>query len=162
MKNKVLVTHGTRPFAQRVAKFLPDKYTPLFASADEMPSVLISGGSFVQIPPAQAPSFLHQVLKTCLDHGVSDVIPLGAGELYPMAQALPLFLEYGIDVWVPHTEVLTALPLIENPPRQLPLQLLHKGKKLNGEPTVDAGEDLSGVFILSDDGEGWALCCVAD
>lgn len=160
MKNNVLITQGMRPFAQRVAKRLPNTYNPLFASAEDVPYVLINGGNFLKIPDADTAAFIHEVLKRCLDREISTVIPLGIQELYPMAEARQLFSEYGIDVWVPNVTALAELPIIENPPKQLPLIVLSEGHDIGGGNVDLRFHDLSGVFTPSDAGEELALCCI--
>lgn len=162
MKPNVLITQGMRPFAHRVAKKLSTACIPLFGSAEEIPYVLINGGNFTTIPPANAPAFIHEVLKICLDREISAVIPLGAQELYPMAEARQLFSEYGVDIWVPPVTVLAGLPIFENPPKELPLTILSGGRVIAGGNVGQQVESLSGVFTSSDSGEEWALCCIAD
>jgi len=162
MQDKVLITQGMRPFAQRVAKLLPVTYTPLFGSAEDVPDVLITQGKFLRIPPVNTPVFIHEVLKKCLDKEISAVIPLGIEELYPMAEARPLFSEYGIDIWVPDVAELANLPIIENPPKQLSLIVLAEGRAINGGGLDKVGEGVSGIFTRSDSGDELALCCIAD
>lgn len=162
MQDKVLITQGMQPFAQRVAKRLPAAYVPLFGSAADVPQVLIDGGNFLRIPHPNAPAFVHEVLKRCLDREISVVIPLGIQELHPMAEARPLFSEYGIDVWVPAVNTLTQLPVIENPPKQMPLVILSADTVIVGKRVNRQFDGLSGVFTPSDSGDEMALCCVAD
>lgn len=142
---KVLITYGTRPLAQRVARLLPAGQPVVFGSADEVPEVLLRTGNYLSIPRSAAPAFVHEVLKVCLDRAVTTLVPLGANECYPMAEAKPLFAEYGIAVAVPDLTELESLVIIENPPRQLPLTLFPNG-----------------IFTPSDSGDEWALCCIAD
>lgn len=145
MQNSVLITKGMRPFAQRVAKLLIASYRPLFGSAEDVPDVLLNQGNFLQIPPVTKPTFMHELLKHCLDKGVAAVLPLGMEELHPLAEVRPLFAEYGVDVWVPELSELADTLIVENPPSGLPLTVL---------PT--------GVYTQSDIGEEVALCCIAD
>ena len=134
-----------QPFAQRVAKQLPAIDKPLFGSAEDIPQVLIAQGTFLRIPPVTAPTFIHELLKHCLDRAVSAILPLGRDELYPLAQARPLFSEYGVAVWLPEISVLAGVAVLENPP---------KGVALHISP--------EGVFAYADSGEEKALCCIAD
>lgn len=161
MASTVLITQGTRPFAQRVAKLLPAVQTVLFC-ADELPVVLLRVGNYFKAPSTDTPAFVHEMLKLCLDNDVDTLIPLGKHELYAMAEARQLFSEYDIAIWVPEVADLTALPVIENPPRQLPLLLLHNGTAIT--PALYGGhfDTLSGVFTPSDSGDELALCCIAD
>ncbi len=162
MQDKVLITQGMRPFAQRVAKMLPVTYRPLFGSAEDVPNVLINQGNFLRIPQVNTPVFVHEVLKKCLDNEISAVIPLGIEELYPLAEARLLFLEYNIDIWVPDVTVLANLPVIQNPPKQLALIVLAGSSMIADGSTDKRFEGLSGVFTPSDSGDELALCCIAD
>lgn len=162
MHGHVLITQGTRPFAQRVGKLLPDGPRVLFGSSDEVPDVLVQTGNYLQFPKAGSPAFVHRVLKICLDMEVETLLPLGANELYPMAEARQLFAEYGIDVWVPTIPQLAGLPVLENPPRQLPLMVLRNGTVLNRDGNSNRYDTLSGVFTPSDAGDELALCCIGD
>lgn len=162
MQNNVLITHGIRPFAQRIARTLPITYRPLFGSAADIPSVLLDRDNFLSIPHVNESVFIHGVLKRCLDKGISAVIPLGIDELYPLAEARPLFSEYGIDIWVPDVATLAELPVIPNPSTQLPLILLCDGSAIVGDNGDSRFDGLSGVFTPSDSGDELALCCIAD
>ncbi len=159
---KLLMTQGTSPFAQRVAKLLPAGHAVRFAAAI-LPEALLHTGNYLAIPRADVPAFVHELLKACLDGQVEALLPLGAAELHPLAGARQLFAEYGIDVWVPSVGELDGLAVIANPPRPLPLMVLRNGAIVGG--AADAGPRygaLSGVFALSDGGDEPALCCVAD
>lgn len=162
MAGPVLITWGTRPFAQRVAKLLPAAQPVLFCAADELPEVLLRSGNYLRAPRADSPAFVHEMLKICLDNNVKTLIPLGSNELYAMAEARQLFSEYGIAIWVPEVIDLAELAVIENPPRQLPLLLLHKGNTVTGAREDEQYDTLSGVFTPSDSGDELALCCIAD
>lgn len=162
MQNKVLITQGMRPFAQRVAKLLPVTYTLLFGSAEDVPNILIDNGNFVRIPHANTPIFIHEVIKKCLDREISVVIPLGVEELYPLAKGRPLFSEYGIEIWVPDVNVLANLSVVENPPKQLTLIVLAEGRSIPDGNADKRFEGLSGVFTPSDSDDELALCCIAD
>ena len=163
MLSKVLITQGTRPFAQRVAKqLLPPEANVLFGSADEVPAVLLNTGNYLRITHPKMPAFAHEMLKICLDHVVDVLIPLGRDELFPLAEARQLFAEYGIAIWLPDVVDLAELTIIENPPRQLPLLLLRDGVPV--ADTIDAQQygSLSGIFSVSDEGGELALCCIVD
>lgn len=162
MTGKVLITQGTRPFAQRVAKLLPAQQTVLFCAADEMPDVLLRAGNYFKAPRADTPAYVHEMLKVCLDNEIGTLIPLGENELYLMAGARPLFLEYGIAVWIPEAVDLAELAIIANPPRQLPLLVLYNGVAIAGDHESERYDALSGIFTRSDSGDELALCCIAD
>src|SRR5690606_24006306 len=105
---------------------------------------------------------IHEMIKRCLDREISVVLPLGVDEMYPLAEARPLFSEYGIEIWVPDVNLLADLPIIENPPKQLTLIVLAQGRPIaNGNASMRF-EGLSGVFTPSDSGDELALCCIAE
>ncbi|WP_257669066.1 hypothetical protein [Parapedobacter tibetensis] len=163
MSSKVLITQGTRPFAQRVARELSSpKQQVLFGSADEVPDVLLRTGNYLRIPHPSMPVFVHELLKICLDSEVDILIPMGKNELYPLAKARPLFAEYGVEVWVPDVADLAGLVIIESPPRKLPLLVVSDGVVVTGPEAGKRHGTLSGVFIPSDSGDEMALCCIAD
>ncbi len=165
MAQYTLITQGTKPLAQRLARLLPATHRVVFGAADEMPEVLLRSGNYVRIPQAVSPAFAHEMLKRCLDSQVEVLIPLGKYELKPLLEAKLLFNEYGIRILLPEQSLFDQLMLFENPPVQLPLHVLENGQPLNQAAVditgpMDTG--LSGVFILSDSGDEAALCCLAD
>src|SRR5690606_1429922 len=108
------------------------------------------------------PTFVHEVLRRCMDNAIELVIPLGMAELYPMAAARPLFAEYDIALCVPEMAALAELMIVENPPREMPLSILQEGAAIAGNtPGMQQGA-LSGVFTPSDTDHDMALCCVTD
>ncbi|WP_143053828.1 ATP-grasp domain-containing protein [Parapedobacter koreensis] len=162
----MLITQGMRPFAQRVANQLSERQRKhvLFGSSEEMPQVLLRLDNYLKIPQVSTAAFAHEMLKTCLDKHVAILIPLGVDELYPLAEARQLFSEYGITICVPSPTELAELAIIENPPKQLPLLLLHHGRPVVADQEQAIGQygTLSGVFSPADSGDELALCCVAD
>ncbi len=162
MLHKVLITQGTRPFAQRIARLLFTESTVLFGTADEVPAVLLQTGNYLRIASPNRPTFIHEMLKACLDNEVDVLIPLGKNELYPLAEAKQLFAEYGVTVWVPDTADLQELTIIENPPKQFALLALQGGVAVADPQHVQRYGSLSGIFVPSDSGEEMALCCVAE
>lgn len=162
MANKVLITQGTQPFAQRVARQLQEGCLIAFGAADEMPDVLLRSGNYVNLPNIKSPAYVHGMLKVCLDLQVNILIPLGKHELGRLVEVKALFKEYGIEVLSPEQQVMEALVIIENPPSQLPVVIVQDGRVLNGAVAGPIDVRLSGVFMRSDSGEDMALCCIAD
>lgn len=161
MEMNVLITQGTCPFAQRVAKLVPAARI-VFAASDDISEVLLHTGKYVKIPRPSDPTFVHEVLRRCMDNAIELVIPLGMAELYPMAVARPLFAEYDIALCVPEMAALAELMIVENPPREMPLSILQEGAAIAGNtPGMQQGA-LSGVFTPSDTDHDMALCCVTD
>lgn len=167
---KLLITQGTAPFAQRVAKHLHQDLGAqvCFASADPIPQVLLDTGHYQQIPAAGHPTFAHEMLKLVLDQEATHLLPLGMEEVVVLAASKLLFNEYDIQVLIPGIDDIDSgdVQVMENPPRQLELLLLDRGQQI-GPASVSADgrqpafpEKLSGVFCFSDEGEPY-LCLSA-
>jgi len=152
----ILITYGTRPFAQRLGKLLSAAFVCHYASSEPFPEILLKG-NYRKIPTGANPTFAHELLKLALDEGYQYILPLGRSELQPLHEARILLEEYGISLLLP--EELEAYMLIENPPTELEIRVLHKGRDLvTGGKLVD--ESFSGATLLSDAGDEPALCIV--
>ena len=163
MADYMLITQGTQPFAQRLGRQLAAGRQVLFGAADGLPEVLLRSGNYVRLPHVDTSAFTHEMLKVCLDHGVTHLVPLGISELRPLLEAKILFGEYGVSVLLPDSRVFDELTHFENPPAQLPLVVLEDGKPIDQlEPEEIADASLSGVYVRSDSGDTFALCCLSD
>ena len=152
--DKILITYGTRPFAQRIGALLSPVYEVGYASAESFPDLLLRG-NYHRIPTGANPTFVHELLKLCLDKGYQLLLPLGKLELQPLHEARILLAEYGIEVLLPSE--LADCPLMESPSGEL--CILQEGKDLlTGEKRCDS--TFSGVVMLSDSGEEALLCIV--
>jgi len=162
MANKVLITQGTRPFAQRVGKLLQAQQTVQFGTADEIPHVLLQTGDYVRFAGVDTPAFEHEILRTCLDNGIDVLIPLGEAEVYLLSRAQALFAEYGIAMWIPDAIHLAQLEIIRNPERRYPLLVLDHGVAVAGEQQGEYSRALSGVFTRPTPNDELVLCCITD
>lgn len=162
MERRVLITQGTRPFAQRVGKLLPSPYQVRFGSADEIPQVLLQTGHYIQFPGVDTAAFEHELLRACLDNGIEVVIPLGEQEIDLLARAKQLFAEYGIAIWMPDAAHPGELVLVSNPERHLPLVVLDRGVVVSEGQQGEQPGTLSGVFTRRISTEALALCCITD
>lgn len=158
----ILITQGTRPFAQRVARQLPAGQRIVFGAADEMPEVLLQSGNYIRLPNARSSAFAHEMLKICLDRQLTKLIPLGKQELGRLMEAKVLFEEYGMQLLLPERHAMETLMVIENPPAQLPVMVLENGLPIGDHTASRMDAALSGVFTQSDSGDEIALCCIAD
>ncbi|MGB3066455.1 hypothetical protein [Sphingobacterium thalpophilum] len=156
---KILITFGTRPLAMRVAKRLAQDFEILYASSEEIPELLLKSGKYFRIPKGLQPTFAHELLKLSLDKQVDYVLPLGGFELESLAEAKTLFDEYQISLLVPDKDKLADIPLMENPPAELPYVLLNKGEDLFAAGHYE--QTLDGLFVTSDSGQDYALACVS-
>lgn len=134
---RTLITSGTSAFSQRVAKLFLDENL-LFADSSPIPAPFINSGKYIPIPLPDKASFVHEVLKVCLDHSITKLLPLKEGELMPLAESSALFAEYGILILVPSVESLNTISKIINPTRincpeiTIKQQVMHNGQKING------------------------------
>jgi len=156
---KILITFGTRPLAMRIAKRLGADFEILYASSEDIPELLLASGKYAKIPKGLLPTFAHEILKLSLDQQVDYVLPLGGFELEPLAAAKVLFEEYQISVLAPDKDLLETIPVMENPPAELPYKLLSKGNNLLDSTSFE--RSLDGLFVASDSGEDLALICLS-
>ena len=153
---KIVITYGTRPLAQRVGQMLAVGFQVVYASAETFPDILLRQ-NYRKIPTGANPIYAHELLKTCLDVGASYILPLGKMETGVLEESRVLFQEYGIEILQPKD--LTAFFIFENPPREQALYVCEDGiDLLYGENRNDNG--FSGVGMLSDSGEDMMWCLV--
>ncbi|HLT42007.1 MAG TPA: hypothetical protein VKZ95_04820 [Sphingobacteriaceae bacterium] len=147
----VLITSGISAFAQRVAKLFAEKNL-VFADSKPIPTPFINTGKYVAIPSPDKSSYVHEVLKVCLDLSINKVVPLGKDEYLPLARSKVLFEEYGIVVLLPDLENLADIPKLINPTRVNSPKIVLKER---------VPEDLGvfGIYSANDDRE-WSLCFV--
>lgn len=153
---KLLITFGTRPLAQRLYKILAPHFQIIFATSEEVPTFLAA--NYQKIPTGVNPTFAHEALKLCLDNQIDCILPLGLSEIQSLSSANVLFEEYGIHILAPNQENLNELFVLENPSSSVDLILCQDGKSLISDK--DLGIKISGLFALADEGEDLALCTI--
>lgn len=153
---KLLITYGTRPLAQRLAKQWKDKFELHYATSEEVPSFLQA--TYPQIPTGVNPTFAHELLKLCLDQQIDFVLPLGESEINALAEAKQLFEEYDITAIVPAMDNLPLYFILDNPSSELMPHLYVKGKSLDG--AADLKLPATGLLLVSDNQEELALITV--
>lgn len=158
---RLLITYGTRPLAQRLGRLLPAPERILFGACEAIPGVMLDTGKYVGIPHGASQAYAHEMLKCCLDHGADTLVPLGKAEIGPLAAGKQLFAEYGIRVLVPDLSVLEEMPVLENPASRTQVDILLDGASLLGERR-NASTELSGVFAFETESAQPALCCLSD
>ncbi len=94
----VLITAGLSPEAYRLKRILNIKEVVF---ADQSPLPRIPGNDSLVIPSYTSPSFVHEVLKGCLDLGITKIYPLKPGEVIELSKARYLFLEYNVMLIIP-------------------------------------------------------------
>lgn len=159
---RILITYGTRPLAQRLGRLLSAEDRVHYGTSESIPQILLDTAKYLGIPHGASPAYAHEMLKRCLDHNVRLLLPLGVAEIGPLAAAKPLFAEYGIRVLIPDLYVLEELPVIENPGSQVDIDLLAAGVSLLGK-AGNGSPELSGVFAFETESSArHALCCLTD
>jgi len=153
---KLLITFGTRPLAQRIAKLIQSQYDVKFASSEEVPSFLAA--NYSKIPTGINPTFAHELLKLCLDKQIDYLLPLGLSEVQSLSETKLLFEEYGIHVLSPDKSDLEDIFVLENPASTIELLICEKGKSIHSDKTLEF--EVSGLLTVSDDGNDVALCTV--
>lgn len=144
----ILITSGLTSFAQRVAKLFPEENV-FFADANSIPDFFLQKGKYATIPSSDTASFLHEVLKTCLDLSIDKLVPLGESELIALAKSRALFEEYGIILLIPSLERLENISKLIDPTPINSAEI-----KLGGPNPEDYG-----VFTIDNEGH-FALCCI--
>lgn len=93
----ILITQGTSATAQKRAKsYLTDHV--FFADSLPVPKPLIDSGKFIQLPSVSASTFIHELLKACLDTNASVLLLLSESEIELVLPEKFLFEEYNIEV----------------------------------------------------------------
>lgn len=93
-----LITSASDSAAFRIARLLNDKNL-VFGSIEKMPD--ITGSKFIRIPPANSPSFTHELLKICIDHQIHGIFPLMKDEIIELSSSRVLFEEFDIKIIIP-------------------------------------------------------------
>jgi len=101
----VLITAAADSAAFRLARIL-NKENIIFAGYDDMP--IIPGKRFLRIPAANSSSFIHEVLKVCLDHNIKEIYPLKLDEILEFSTSRQLFQEFDIKLIIPSTQWIKA------------------------------------------------------
>src|SRR5690606_41246068 len=100
MMDTILITYGTRPFAQRVGRLLSSRYEVDYGSSEPFLDILLKQ-NYHRIPTGANPTFAHEQLKLCLNKGYKMKLPLGKMEGQPLNEARVLIEEYGTGVVLP-------------------------------------------------------------
>ncbi len=155
----ILITCGTGPLAQRIKQNL-SAFDVYLATSQPVPDVLLSSGKYFRIPSALTPHFIHELLKISLDLQVDYLLPLGVKEIQTLVEGKLLFEEYGISLLVPEATLAEDIPHLVDPPRGVPLEIIHKGRSVHSAYFVP-DSNYSGLFTFNDDDEPY-LCFSTD
>lgn len=97
LSNIIIITQGTSAGAQKRAKDYPVDQV-FFADSVPVPKPLLNSGRFIQLPPVSAQTFIHELLKACLDKNASTLLLLSEAEIELVLPEKFLFEEYDIEV----------------------------------------------------------------
>jgi hypothetical protein len=103
---KVLITAATTAKAYKLQRLLDQGQTYVYADQESLPGFMAGGKQFVRISSGDSPSFVHELLKVCLDLQIDVVCPLRKNEILSLSEARQLFLEYNIKLIVPSKELI--------------------------------------------------------
>jgi hypothetical protein len=129
----VLITAGLSPEAYRLQRIL-DVKDVVFADVTELPP--IPNSLSIVLPPHTSPSFVHEMLKSCLDHGISHVYPLNLGEVIELSKARALFSEYGVFLIIP-SDLWLQSNFRHNPLKNGDVTVIEQGVQVAGSMLPD-------------------------
>lgn len=93
----VIITKGTSAQAQIAAKNYPASRV-IFADTSSVPDVLVKAGKYIQLPALNSVSFIHELLKVCLDQEASVLVLLSDDEKALIEPQKLLFEEFNIQL----------------------------------------------------------------
>jgi hypothetical protein len=96
----ILITGASNAQAYKLERLLNEPDV-IFADDQDNSHLKYAGKKIVSIPPGNSSSYAHEVLKACLDLGITKIYPLYLDEIKAFAEANQLFTEYGIKVIAP-------------------------------------------------------------
>ncbi|MEJ7695035.1 hypothetical protein [Daejeonella sp.] len=152
----VLITAGLSPEAYRLKRILAIDEVVF---ADQSPLPQIPGSRSLVIPPYTSSSFVHEVLKGCLDLGITKIYPLQAGEVTELSKARSLFLEYNVKLIIPSEEWLkNHEPLVKGSAEDI--TVLEEGTTVAAEGVSDtiSLNNETGVFSGATNGQNTEYC----
>ena len=94
----VLITAATNSAAFQLARILKTEDI-WFASDMDIP--VLAEKRFLNIPSTHSSSFIHEVLKICLDHQIIEIYPLLPDEIVELSKSRQLFEEFDIKLVIP-------------------------------------------------------------
>lgn len=94
----VLITAATNSAAFQLARILN---TEDICFGSDMDIPVLAGKRFLKIPSSNSSSFIHEVLKICLDHQIVEIYPLLPDEIVEFSKSRQLFEEFEIKLIIP-------------------------------------------------------------
>lgn len=139
----VLITSGLSPEAYRLQRILNTEDV-VFADETELP--LFSNRLSLILPAHTSSSFVHEMLKSCIDHHISHIYPLKWGEILELSKARELFSEFGVILMIPSDHWIKGRNHQDSAKAEN-ISVIENGKVLAGSaPTDNALINETGVF----------------
>ena len=131
----VLITAGLHQEAYRLQRII-NLQDVFFADETELP--YIPGIKSFVLPHYHSVSFIHEILKACLDNDIYMIYPLKMGEIVELSGARLLFSEYNIKVMIPSDNWLQN-NLVHTPLKHSNICVLEKGQlKAGNYPKIQS------------------------
>lgn len=147
----MLITCGTQPFAQRVAKKWKRKLEFHFATYEELPGPLLVG-RYYQIQSVDHVTYSYTILNLCLDKKIDYVLPLSYDEAVELQKVSVLFEEYGIKILSPIFHLPSRLIHSQDLTRDSVLDIVVDGYSMISKKVVTSG-GISGLVIRAGAGQ---------
>lgn len=146
----VLISGGLSPEAYRLQRIL-NRVDVVFADETELP--LFSKRLSLVLPAYRSTSFVHEMLKSCLDHGITHVYPLKRGEVVELSKARDLFSEYRVVLMIPSDNWLKNEQHVSAKGENI--TILEHGNFLAGEALIESDllKNETGVFSWATGGQ---------
>lgn len=139
----VLISCGLSPEAYRLQRILNTEDV-VFADESELP--FFSNRLSLVLPAYTFSSFVHEMLKSCLDYQISHIYPLKWGEILELSKARELFSEFGVILMIPSDDWIKGRNH-QNSAKAENITVIENGKVLAGTaPTDNALINETGVF----------------
>lgn len=140
----VLITAGLHPEAYRLQRII-NLENVFFADETELP--YIPGIRSIVLPNYRSVSFIHEILKACLDNDIYMIYPLKMGEIIELAGARLLFSEYNIRLIIPSDHWMQN-NLVRTPLRHSNISVLENGElKAGNAPEIQIlSSNETGIF----------------
>jgi hypothetical protein len=101
---KILITGAASAKAYQLKNSLNVDEILLGDYAD-LPILMLKAGNMVKLPNPADASYSHKMLAFCLDNQVDTVYALGMDEWKLLNEAVQLFKEYGITIYMQYNEI---------------------------------------------------------
>ncbi|RNL55687.1 ATP-grasp domain-containing protein [Pedobacter jejuensis] len=133
----------------KLLKAFPSHFV-LLADYGDVPGIITENYAFTSLGKLNHDSIAHILLNFCITESIDTIIPLHSFEIEPIAKSAVLFSEYGIEVLLPHFELLNQYIDAEQN-KNSELYIFVKGEcvfSTNKDVPQNSATGLNGVFTL--------------